>query len=467
MYRLEQIILKNLIYNKEYSNRVLPFLKSEYFHDNTERLVFNEIFNYTNKYNNIPTYESLIINFNESTSVKEDQVQSSISVLEEIHQFKDEPTDLEWLIDQSEKFCQDKAIYNAVLESVSILDDKSGKVSKGSIPDLLTKALGISFDMNVGHDYLENYEDRYEFYHRKEERIAFDLDFFNRITKGGFPKKSLNVILAGTNVGKSLIMCHFASSYLTQGKNVLYVTLEMAEERIAERIDANLLNIALNDLENIPKADFERRVSSLRNKTNGKLIIKEYPTAGASVLHFKALLNELKLKKNFRPDVLIVDYINICQSARIKLGSQTNSYQYIKSIAEELRGLGVEFNIPVISATQTTRSGFDNSDMELTDTAESFGLPATADFMVAVIETGDLKQLNQYLVKQLKNRYTDKTKFEKFIIGVEKAKMRLYDVEQTAQIPSDSPPPDSKIDSSDKFKSKFSKFSGKFKGMKV
>jgi replicative DNA helicase len=466
MYRLEQTILKNLIYHDDYCRKVLPFLKSDFFLDFTEKIVFDQVSNFIHKYKNLPTHEALVIDLTEASSLKEDQVQSAISLLEEINQNKAEPTDVPWLVEQTEKFCQDKSIYNAVLESVSILEDKTGKLSKGAIPDLLTKALGVSFDNHIGHDYLENSDERYDFYHRKEERIPFNLTYLNKITKGGFPKKTLNIILAGTNVGKSLVMCHLASDYLSQGKNVLYITLEMAEERIAERIDANLLNIPLDDLVNIPKSDFDRRVGVLRNKTNGKLIIKEYPTASASTLHFKALLNELQLKKSFRPDVIIVDYLNICQSSRIKPGTQTNSYYYVKSIAEELRGLAVEFNVPLISATQTTRGGFDNSDVELTDTSESFGLPATADFMIAIIETGDLQELHQYLVKQLKNRYGDKGKHSKFVIGVEKAKMRLYDVEESAQ-PTTDPNKDVQPSPAKTFSLSKFKDSKKFASLKV
>lgn len=433
MYRLEQTILKGLIYNEEYCRKVIPFINAEYFSDPSEKLIFEKISEFINTYKNVPTHEALVINLSESSAIREDQVQSGISLLEEIHTSKDEPTDATWLIDQTERFCQDKSIYNAVLASVSILEDKSGKLSKGAIPDLLSKALGVSFDMHIGHDYLENSDERYDFYHRKEEKIAFDIDFLNRITKGGLSKKTLNIILAGTNVGKSLVMCHFAAGYVSMGKNVLYITLEMSEERIAERIDANLLNIPLDDLVNLPKSDFDRKVAVLRGKTNGKLIIKEYPTAAASTLHFRALLNDLRLKKGFKPDVIIVDYLNICQSARIKQGTQTNSYTYVKSIAEELRGLAVEFNVPLISATQTTRVGFSSTDVEMGDTSESFGLPATADLMIAVMQPEDLEKLNQYLFKQLKNRYADKAKYKRFVIGVDKSRMRLYDSEPSAQ----------------------------------
>jgi archaellum biogenesis ATPase FlaH len=338
-----------------------------------------------------------------------------------------------WLAEQTEKFCQDKAIYNAIMESVGILDDKSGKKAKGEIPQLLADALGVSFDSNVGHDYMQDFENRYDFYHKVESRIRFDLDIFNKITKGGLPTKTLNIALAGTGVGKSLFMCHVAAGCLSQGHNVLYITMEMAEERIAERIDANLLNIDLNELQSITRDDYSRKFESLKSKTHGKLIIKEYPTASASTLHFRALLNELHLKKNFRPDIIFIDYLNICASSRIKPGGNVNSYTYIKSIAEELRGLAVEYALPVFSATQTTRSGFSNSDPGLEDTSESFGLPATADFMFALVTNEELEGLNQILVKQLKNRYSDPNFFKRFVVGVDRAKMRLYDAEQSAQ----------------------------------
>jgi KaiC/GvpD/RAD55 family RecA-like ATPase len=340
---------------------------------------------------------------------------------------------LAWLTEQTEKFCQDKAIYNAIMESVGILDDKSGKKAKGEIPQLLADALGVSFDSNVGHDYMQDFENRYDFYHKVESRIRFDLDIFNKITKGGLPIKTLNIALAGTGVGKSLFMCHVAAGCLSQGHNVLYITMEMAEEKIAERIDANLLNIDLNELQSVTRDDYSRKFESLKSKTHGKLIIKEYPTASASTLHFRALLNELHLKKNFRPDIIFIDYLNICASSRIKPGGNVNSYTYIKSIAEELRGLAVEFALPVVSATQTTRSGFSNSDPGLEDTSESFGLPATADFMFALVTNEELEGLNQILVKQLKNRYSDPNFFKRFVVGVDRAKMRLYDAEQSAQ----------------------------------
>ena len=433
MTRLESTILKNLIYNEEYTRKVIPFIQQNYFSENTDKILFKEIFDFVDKYKNLPTYEALVINFTEKKNLTEPEVRSAIETLNEIKENKDDTVELAWLVEQTEKFCQDRAIYNAIMESVSILDDRTKK-SKGEIPKLLSDALGVSFDANVGHDYIQDFEDRYDFYHRVESRIRFDLDMFNKITKGGLPKKTLNIALAGTGVGKSLFMCHVASSALSQGLNVLYITMEMAEEKIAERIDANLLNIDLNELQSISREDYERKFSHLKNKTQGKLIIKEYPTAAASTLHFRALLNELQLKKSFKPDIVFIDYLNICASSRIKPGGAVNSYTYVKSIAEELRGLAVEHDVPIISATQTTRSGYTNSDPGLEDTSESFGLPATADFMFALVTNEDLEQLNQILVKQLKNRYSDPTHYKRFVIGIDKAKMRLYDVEQIAQI---------------------------------
>ena len=433
MNRLEQTIIKNLIYNEEYIRKVLPFIRPDYFSDNTEKVVFKEIFEFINQYKNPPTHEALVINFTEKKNLTEPQVQEAIELLNKVHSDKDEPTEIQWLIEQTEKFCQDKAIYNAIMESVSILDSKSEKRTKGEIPQLLSDALGVSFDNNIGHDYTQDYDSRYDSYHKVESRIRFDLDLFNKITKGGLPIKTLNIALAGTGVGKSLFMCHVAAGNLSQGKNVLYITMEMAEEKIAERIDANLLNIDLDELRTISKEDYTRKFSALKSKTQGKLIIKEYPTAGASVLHFRALLNDLALKKNFRPDIIFIDYLNICCSARIKPGANVNSYSYIKAIAEELRGLAVEFSVPVVSATQTTRSGFSNSDPGLEDTSESFGLPATADFMFALVSNEELEALNQILVKQLKNRYGDPNMYKRFVLGIDRAKMRLYDVEESAQ----------------------------------
>ena len=433
MNRLEQTIIKNLIYNEEYVRKVLPFIRPDYFSDNAEKIVFKEIFDFLNQYKSPPTHEALVINFTEKKNLTEPQVQEAIALLNKVHLDKNEPTETQWLIEQTEKFCQDKAIYNAIMESVSILDSKSEKRTKGEIPQLLSDALGVSFDNNIGHDYTQDFDSRYDSYHKVESRIRFDLDLFNKITKGGLPIKTLNIALAGTGVGKSLFMCHVAAGNLSQGQNVLYITMEMAEEKIAERIDANLLNIDLDELRTISKEDYTRKFSALKAKTQGKLIIKEYPTAGASVLHFRALLNDLALKKNFRPDIIFIDYLNICCSARIKPGANVNSYSYIKAIAEELRGLAVEFGLPVVSATQTTRSGFSNSDPGLEDTSESFGLPATADFMFALVSNEELEALGQILVKQLKNRYGDPNLHKRFVLGIDRAKMRLYDVEDSAQ----------------------------------
>ncbi len=464
MHRLEMIILKNLIHNDDYSRKVLPFIKPDYFFDTHERHVFDGIVSFMEKYKNRPTHEALVISFSESSSLKEEEVKEAVSLLSEINTDKDNPTDPTWLIDQTEKFCQDKAVYLAVRDAISILDGDDKKQSKGAIPEMLQKALAVSFDTNVGHDYLESSDDRFDFYHRKEEKIATDIELLNRITKGGFSRKTLNVILAGTGVGKTLIMCHLAAAALTFGKNVLYITMEMAEERIAERIDANLLNISLDDLIRIPKSEYDRRIGGLRNKTNGKLIIKEYPTASASVLHFRSLLNELHLKKNFVPDIIFIDYLNICISARIKMGSQVNSYTYIKSIAEEIRGLAVECDVPVISATQTTRGGFDNSDPGLTDTSESFGLPHTVDFMMAAINTEELEKLHQLMIKQLKNRYDDIAKNKRFVVGIDKSKMRLYNLEASAQqaLMKEEEPPEPKkpqlLQSSATIKRKFKEF---------
>jgi replicative DNA helicase len=412
---------------------VLPFLNAEYFTDNSEKLVYAEIASFVDKYKTLPTNEALLINFSESKSHTEEQVRGAVQIIKDIQAAKDEPTEMQWLTEQTEKFCQDKAIYNAIMESVQILDDKKSTKAKGEIPKILSDALGVSFDNNIGHDYIDDYEARFDFYRKKEERIPFDLDFFNKITKGGLPNKTLNIALAGTGVGKSLFMCHVAAGCISQGYDVLYITMEMAEEKIAERIDANMLNIKLDDLHIIPKEDYLRRFEALQSKTRGKLIIKEYPTASASAMHFRSLLNELQLKKNFKPKIIFIDYLNICSSSRIKQGGSVNSYTYIKSIAEELRGLAVEFNVPIVSATQTTRSGYSNSDVGLEDTSESFGLPATADFMFALITTEELQQLNQIMVKQLKNRYNDPSMNKKFVIGVDRSKMKLFDAEDSAQ----------------------------------
>ena len=431
--KLEQTILKNLIYNDEYLRKVLPFIKSEYFTDRTDKTIFTQITSFVETYNSTPSIESLVLSIKENRTLTETELEKCESYLKEIEDGKKEESKIEWLIDKTEQFCQEKAIYNAVLGSISILDGKDKTHDKGQIPKILSDALAISFDNSVGHDYLENSDDRYEFYHRKEEKIPFDLEYFNKITKGGLPAKTLNIALAGTGVGKSLFMCHVAASCMVQGKNVLYITMEMAEEKIAERIDANLLNVTVDDLINLPKDLYDKKILKLREKTVGKLIIKEYPTAAASVTHFRTLLNELNLKKGFVPDIIFVDYLNICCSARVKAGANVNSYTYVKAIAEELRGLAVEFGVPIVSATQTTRSGFTSSDPGLEDTSESFGLPATADLMFALISSEELEELGQIMVKQLKNRYSDPTQYKRFSLGIDRAKMRLYDVEQSAQ----------------------------------
>ncbi len=443
----------------------MPFIQPEYFSDNTEKTIFSEVKEFVEKYKNLPTHEALVINFTESKNLTEAQVRSSIDLLNDLHKEKNEPSELQWLTEQTEKFCQDKAIYNAIMDAVQILDTKTNK-DKGEIPKILADALGVSFDRNIGHDYITDYENRYDFYHKKEERIPFDLDFFNKITKGGLPNKTLNIALAGTGVGKSLFMCHVAAGCISQGYDVLYITMEMAEEKIAERIDANLLNIRLDDLHIISKDDYTKRFQSLQNKTHGRLIIKEYPTAAAGSMHFRSLLNELQLKKNFRPKIIFIDYLNICCSSRLKAGANVNSYTYVKAIAEELRGLAVEFNVPIVSATQTTRSGYSNSDVDLTDTSESFGLPATADFMFALINTEELEQLNQIMVKQLKNRYNDPSMNKKFVIGVDRAKMKLYDVEDTAQkiVDSGQVQDDKPLNT---FGNRERKFNSKFEGVRV
>jgi replicative DNA helicase len=465
MKRLERTILKNLIYNEEYARKVIPFIKPDYFSDVNEKNIFKEVQDFANKYKTLPTHEALVINFTESKSLTEPEVRSAIAILDEIHDDKD-PSEAQWLIEQTEKFCQDKAIYNGIMEAVGILDDKTHTKGKGEIPKILSDALAVSFDNSVGHDYMQDSDSRYDFYHRVESRVRFDLDLFNKITKGGFPIKTLNVALAGTGVGKSLFMCHCSASSISQGHNVLYITMEMAEEKIAERIDANLLNIDLNELQTISKDDYIRKFDVLKNKTQGKLIIKEYPTASAHAGHFRALLNELKLKKNFTPDIIFIDYLNICCSSRIKMGASINSYAYIKSIAEELRGLAVEFGVPVVTATQTTRSGFSNTDVGLEDTSESFGLPATADFMFALISTEELEQLNQIMVKQLKNRYGDPNLYKRFVIGVDRAKMRLYDAEQSAQndIVDSGQDDDKPLNT---FGNRERKFNNKFEGIKI
>ena len=430
---IEKTILKNLMQNEEYVRRVLPFLHVSYFQNGSEKTLFKSISQFIEKYNTVPTKEALVISLSDEKALSESEFENTCEVLDEIEKNSEE-TEFNWLIDNTEKFCKDKAVYNAIMESIHIIDGKSQTKTENAIPNILSDALSVSFDPNVGHDYIEDSDERYEFYHKVESKLGFDLSYFNEITKGGTPQKTLNVILAGTGVGKSLFMCHHAANCLTQGKNVLYITCEMAEERIAERIDANLMDITLDDLGELPKQTYSDMVEKHLKNLTGKLIIKEYPTASANVNHFKALLEELRLKKNFKPDIIFVDYLNICASARMKMGTTVNSYTYIKSIAEELRGLAVEYNIPVFTATQTNRQGYANSDVDLTDTSESFGLPATADFMFAIISTDELDELNQVMVKQLKNRYNDTIINKKFVIGINRAKMKLYDVEDSAQI---------------------------------
>jgi len=426
---IEITILRNLIHNEDYLRKVVPFLKDEYFYDQSQKIIFKLINDFVKRYNKTPTEESLQIALQDS-NVSETYFEQAKKLLSEL---KIEKIDENWLYDNTEKFCKDKAVYNAILKSISIIDGKDKLLSKEGIPDILTEALGVSFDRSVGHDYIDDAESRYDFYNRKEDRIPLDLYYLNKITQGGIPNKTLNIVMAGTGVGKSLFMCHIASSILSQGKNVLYITLEMAEERIAERLDANLLNIELDQIKDLPKDMYNSRIDKYSKKTNGKLIVKEYPTATAHAGHFKALLGELSLKRDFHPDIIFIDYLNICASSRFKAGTNVNSYTYIKAIAEELRGLAVEYNLPVVSATQVNRSAYGSSDVELTDTSESFGLPATADFMFALVSTEELEEMNQLMVKQLKNRYNDPTINRRFIIGVDRAKMRLYDVDDSAQ----------------------------------
>jgi len=430
MDRIEKVILRNLVYNEEYLRKVLPFIEPDYFNDRNERVVFEHITKYASEYNSLITKEVLQIEIEDRRDITQDEAKNIYGTINEL---EDIECDFEWLSDTTEKWCRDRAIYLALMESIKIADGQDDKKNRDAIPTILSDALSVSFNRNVGHDYLEDYEERYELYNKKESRIQFDLEYFNKITKGGLPNKTLNIALAGTGVGKSLFMCHHASSVLLEGKNVLYITLEMAEEKIAERIDANLLNVNIQEIVDLPKPIFESKVTSLAKKTQGSLIIKEYPTASAHSGHFKALLNELALKKAFKPDIIFIDYLNICASSRYRAGSNVNSYSYIKAIAEELRGLAVEANVPIVSATQTTRSGFASSDVDLTDTSESFGLPATADLMFALISTEELEGLGQIMVKQLKNRYNDPTYNRRFVIGVDRTKMRLYDCEQTAQ----------------------------------
>lgn len=429
--KIENVIFGNLVTNEDYARKVIPFLKGEYFNDQVDRTVYDLIETYVEKYNSFPTKTALDIDLNEKTGLSEENFKKAKDLISSLE--KSEDKDTEWLIDSTEKFCKDKALYNALMQSIQIVDSKKDSISVGAIPQILTDALAVSFDNSIGHDFLDDTEDRYEFYHRTEVKIPFDLSFFNRITKGGLPRKTLNIALAGTGVGKSLFMCHCAANNLVSGLNVLYVTMEMAEERIAERIDANLMGVTMDDLRDMPKQIYDKLIGRVKKQAKGKLIIKEYPTACAGSANFRHLLNELKIKKNFVPDIIYIDYLNICNSSRIKAGSNVNSYTLIKAIAEELRGLAVEFNVPIVSATQTNRTGYSNSDVGLEDTSESFGLPATADFMFALISSEELQQLSQIMVKQLKNRYGDPAMHKRFVVGVDYSKMRLYDVEESAQ----------------------------------
>jgi archaellum biogenesis ATPase FlaH len=450
MSNVEQVILRNVLTNESYMRKVLPFIKPEYFQGVYHQL-FKEVGKFVGKYNKLPTLDAFKIEIDQSNKFTDEQYAHAMEILPNI--FVGEKLDDKWLEDTTEKWCQDRAIHNAIMESISIIDGKHKSLTKNALPDLLSKALGVSFDTNIGHDYIENVEERYEFYHEDEERIPFDLDYFNKITKGGLPNKTLNIALAGTGVGKSLFMCHMAGNVLVQGKNVLYITLEMAEERIAERIDANLLNIPLDQLQHITKDMLTSKVDELSSRTNGKLIIKEYPTGSAHTGHFRALLNELKLKKNFVPEMIFIDYLNICSSSRMKgMGGAINSYTYIKAIAEELRGLAVEFDVPIVSATQTTRSGYTSSDPGLEDTSESFGLPATADLMFALISSEELESLGQIMVKQLKNRYNDPNFKKRFVVGIDRSRMRLYDAEQAEDGVVDDGPAFDKSQMNERFK---------------
>jgi hypothetical protein len=428
---LEEIIFSHLLFNEEYSRKVIPFLKNEYFQTRTNKILFELIDGYIKTYNVVPSKEALNTKLQSLDNISEDDFKSCGELITKLE--ADLKTSVDWLCDQTEKFCQEKAVYNAIMDSIKIIDKKDKKRGTGSIPEILTEALSVSFDTNIGHDFIEDADSRYDYYHVREEKLQFDLEYFNKITKGGLSKKTLNIILASTGVGKTMFMTHCAAHHLTLGKNVLYLTMEMSEERIAERIDANLMDVTIDDLKELPKDAYDKKMVRIKGGTKGKLIVKEYPTAAAGSAHFRHLLQELRIKKSFKPDVIYVDYLNICSSARMKMGGAVNSYMYIKAIAEELRGLAVEFDVPIISATQSNRDAYNSSDVGLDNTSESFALPATADFMFALISTEDLEGLNQILVKQLKNRYDDPSSNRKFIIGVNKAKMKFYDVEQSAQ----------------------------------
>lgn len=447
---IEQVIFSNLVYNEEYSRKILPHLKQEYFEDPADEVVFTLIDNYIQLYNSLPSKEALLIDLSNKHGVTDQQFNRAKECIESLE--KTEKKEDDWLVNQTEKFCQDKSIYNAIRESIKIIDDKDGPLSREAIPKILQDALSVTFNSSIGHSYTEDADQRYEFYHKREERIPFDIDYLNRITKGGLPKKTLTILMGGIGAGKSLCMCHMASANLSMGKNVLYITMELAEERIAERIDANLMNITLDELSEIPKDSFQKKIERIKSKTTGKLIIKEYPTSGAGSANFRHLLNELRIKKNFIPDIIYIDYLNICASSRLKNNPNVNSYSYVKAIAEEIRGLSIEFNLPIVTATQVNRSGLNSSDIDMTNTSESIGAPASADIMLAIIATEELLELNQYMFKQLKNRFSDITKPSSFVVGVDKSKMRLYDVESSAQSNSNS-----NNDKSD-LKSKFAEF---------
>jgi len=427
---IEATILSNLLHNEEFARKSIVFLKEEYFHDATEKAVFHEIQKFYSKYNDVPSREALQINVDERPDLSSTIYEEAAALIKSLGKIDNNQ---QWLLDETEKFCKDKAVYNAIMESIEIIDGKHKKKTDGAIPELLSDALAVTFDTHIGHDFLEDSDDRYEFYHTREEKIPFDIEYLNKITQGGVTRKSLNILMAGTGVGKTIGMCHMAASNLTIGKNVLYVTMEMAEERIAERIDANLLDIELNRLKDLTKVMYDRKMEQLKQKVKGKIIIKEFPTSQAHTGHIRHLLNELSLKKDFKPDIIYVDYLNICASQRLVGSQSVNSYTYVKAIAEELRGLAVEYNVPIWSATQTTRSGFGNSDVGLEDTSESFGLPATADLFLALIQTEELEELNQVMVKQLKNRHGDIAINRRFVIGIDKPKMKWYDAEQSAQ----------------------------------
>lgn len=431
--RLEKLILDNLVNNEEYGRKVIAFIKPEYFQDFNERVIFNIIDGYVTQYNKFPSKTALKLEISNRKDINDDQFKECVELCDELAGEKDAVTSFDWLLDNTEQFCQDRAIHNAIFEAIKIMDNKADGIGKGSIPQLLADALGVSFDTNIGHDFFENADDRYEFYHRKEEKIPFDLEYLNKITKGGLSRKTLNVLLASTGVGKSLMMCHMAAANLSAGSNVLYITLELSEERVAERIDANLMGVTMDELRELPKETFDKKITKLREKTIGKLVIKEYPTSSAGSANFRHLLNELKLKRNFVPDIIYIDYLNICSSSRLKNNGNVNSYTYIKAIAEELRSLAVEFNVPVVSASQTNRAGTYNTDVDLTNTSESMGLPHTCDLMLAMVSSEELAALNQFLIIQLKNRYGDLGYFNKFVIGVDKSRMRCYNVEQAAQ----------------------------------